>query len=59
MTRRVLRDTGKGKVVAVAESRAERAERIERAASASTKRFAMTSGQRKMVASARGSSTKG
>jgi len=47
MTRQVLRDDSRGKAVAVGESRAERAQRIERAASASTKRFAMTPGQRR------------
>ncbi len=52
MTTEILREDKSGRAVAVGESRAERAERIERAANDSAKRFALTSGQRKNLARA-------
>lgn len=50
MTEQVLHRTSGGSVVAIEESPAERAERLERAAEDSAQRFALTEGQRRALA---------
>ncbi len=50
MTRQVLHKTADGSIVAIDESPAERAERLERAAEDSSRRFALTDAQRRALA---------
>jgi hypothetical protein len=50
MTEQVLHRTERGSVVAIGESAAERAERLERAAEDSAHRFVLTGAQRRALA---------
>jgi hypothetical protein len=50
MTRQVLHKTDGGSIVAIDESPAERAERLERAAEESSRRFVLTDSQRRALA---------
>ena len=50
MTREVLHQTDSGSIVAFDESPAERADRLERTAEDSSRRFALTDSQRRALA---------